>query len=99
MSAEANDLKDSVVAKLVGERHAEWEADLLLGDDAALWDYLSVLDQGSRLALLAHCFSVNALYEKVSPDRAGIYAGGLNRRMAHADLMARATGPDMVEAG
>ena len=101
MSVQASDLKDSVVAKLVDERHAEWEADLPLGDDAALWDDLSVLDQGSRLALLAHClsFSVNALYEKVSPYRAGIYAGGLTRRMAHADLVARATGPYMVEAG
>ena len=57
MSAQASDLKDSVVAKLVDERHAEWEADLPLGDDAALWDYLTVLDQGSRLALLAHCLT------------------------------------------
>ncbi|MFM8938711.1 MAG: DNA-binding protein, partial [Phenylobacterium sp.] len=35
MSAQAPDLKDSVVAKLVDERHAAWEADLPLGDDAA----------------------------------------------------------------
>lgn len=101
MSAQAPDLKDSVVAKLVDERHAEWEADLPLGDDAALWDYLTVLDQGSRLALLAHClsFGVNALHEKVNPYGAGISAGGLTRRMAHSDLVARATGLDMVEAG
>ncbi len=46
MSAQATDLKDSVVAKLVDERHAAWEADLPLGDDAALWDYLTALDQG-----------------------------------------------------
>ena len=65
MSAQAPDLKDSVVAKLVDERHAAWEADLPLGDDAALWDYLTALDQGSRLALLAHClsFGINALHE------------------------------------
>ncbi len=64
MSAQVSDLKDSVVAKLVDERHAEWEADLPLGADAALWDYLAVLDQGRRLALLAHClsFCVNALH-------------------------------------
>lgn len=101
MSAQAPDLKDSVVAKLVDERHAEWEADLPLGDDAAIWDYLTVLDQGSRLALLAHClsFGVNALHEKVNPYGAGISAGGLTRRVAHADLVARATGLDMVEAG
>jgi ParB family transcriptional regulator, chromosome partitioning protein len=101
MSAQAPDLKDSVVAKLVDERHAAWEADLPLGDDAALWDYLSVLDQGSRLALLAHClsFGINALHERVNPYGAGISAGGLTRRMAHADLVARAVDLDMVEAG
>ena len=101
MSAQAPDLKDSVVAKLVDERHAAWEADLPLGDDAALWDYLTVLDQGSRLALLAHClsFGINALHEKVNPYGAGISASGLTRRMAQADLVARAVDLDMVEAG
>jgi ParB family chromosome partitioning protein len=101
MSAQAPDLKDSVVAKLVDERHAAWDADLPLGDDAALWDYLTVLDQGSRLALLAHClsFGINALHEKVNPYGAGISASGLTRRMTHADLVARAVNLDMVEAG
>ncbi|SIS91071.1 ParB/RepB/Spo0J family partition protein [Phaeovulum vinaykumarii] len=101
MSAQAPDLKDSVVAQLVHERHAAWEADLPLGDDAALWEYLTVLDQGSRLALLAHClsFGINALHEKVNPYGAGISTSGLTRRMAHADLVARATDLDMVEAG
>jgi ParB family chromosome partitioning protein len=101
MTAQAPDLKDSVVAKLVDERHAAWEADLPLGDDAALWDYLVVLDQGSRLALLAHClsFGINAIHEKVNPYGAGISASGLTRRMAHADLVARAVDLDMVEAG
>ena len=101
MSAQAPDLKDSVVAKLVDERHAAWEADLPLGDDAAVWDYLTVLDQSSRLALLAHCLSlgINALHEKVNPYGAGISASGLTRRMAHADLVARAVNLDMVEAG
>ena len=101
MSAQAPDLKDSVVAKLVHERHAAWEAELPLGDDAALWEYLTALDQGSRLALLAHClsFGINALHEKVNPYGAGISASGLSRRMAHADLVARAVDLDMVEAG
>jgi ParB family chromosome partitioning protein len=101
MSAQAPDLKDSIVAKLVDERHAAWEADLPLGDDAALWDYLTALDQGSRLALLAHClsFGINALHEKVNPYGAGISATGLTRRMAHADLVARSVDLDMVEAG
>ncbi|CAM5548897.1 hypothetical protein FALB51S_00166 [Frigidibacter albus] len=101
MSAQAPDLKDSIVAKLLDERHAAWEADLPLGDDAALWDYLTVLDQGSRLALLAHClsFGINAIHEKVNPYGAGISASGLTRRMAHADLVAHAVDLDMVEAG
>jgi len=101
MSAQASDLKDSVVAKLVDDRHAAWEADLPLGDDAALWDYLTSLDQASRLSLLAHClsFGINALHEKVNPYGAGISASGLTRRMTQSDLVAQATGLDMVEAG
>ena len=101
MSAQASDLKDSVVAKLVDDRHAEWEADLPLGDDAALWDYLTSLDQRSRLSLLAHClsFGVNALHEKVNPYGAGISASGLTKRMAQSDLVAQAVDLDMVEAG
>ena len=101
MSAQASDLKDSVVAKLVDDRHAEWEADLPLGDDAELWDYLASLDQTSRLALLAHClsFGINALHEKVNPYGAGISASGLTRRMTQSDLVAQAVELDMVEAG
>ncbi|OIQ64365.1 hypothetical protein GALL_540840 [mine drainage metagenome] len=78
-----------------------WEADLPLGDDAALWDYLVVLDQGSRLGLLAHClsFGINALHEKVDPYGAGISASGLTRRMEQADIVARTVDLDMVEAG
>jgi ParB family chromosome partitioning protein len=101
MSAQAPDLKDSIVAKLVDERHTAWEADLPLGDDAALWEYLTVLDQGSRLALLAHClsFGINALHEKVNPYGAGISASGLARRMAQSEIVAQAVYLDMVEAG
>lgn len=101
MSAQSPELKDSAVAKSVDARHAAWEGDLPLGDDAALWDYLSALDQGSRLALLAHClsFGINALHEKVNPYGAGITSGGLTRRMAQADLVAGAVDLDMVEAG
>ena len=101
MSAQAPDLKDSVVAKLVDDRHVEWEADLPLGDDAALWDYLASLDQVSRLSLLAHClsFGINALHEKVNPYGAGISASGLTKRMTQSDLVAQAVDLDMVEAG
>jgi ParB family chromosome partitioning protein len=101
MSAQAPDLKDSPVAKAVDDRHAAWEADLPLGDDAVLWDYLSALDQPSRLALLAHClsFGINALHEKVNPYGAGISASGLTRRMAQSEIVAEAVDLDMVAAG
>ncbi|MFV1527675.1 MULTISPECIES: ParB/RepB/Spo0J family partition protein [unclassified Phaeobacter] len=101
MSAQASDLRDSVVAKLVDDRHAEWEADLPLGDDDVLWDYLTSLDQVSRLSLLAHClsFGINALHEKVNPYGAGISASGLTKRMTQSDLVAQAVDLDMVEAG
>jgi ParB family transcriptional regulator, chromosome partitioning protein len=101
MSAQAPDLKDSPVAKAVDDRHAAWEADLPLGDDAVLWDYLSALDQASRLALLAHClsFGINALHEKVNPYGAGISGSGLTRRMAQSEIVAEAVDLDMVAAG
>ncbi|MDO8984381.1 ParB/RepB/Spo0J family partition protein [Cypionkella sp.] len=101
MSAQAPDLKDSPVAKAVDDRHAAWEADLPLGDDAVLWDYLSALDQASRLALLAHClsFGLNALHEKVNPYGAGMSASGLARRMAQSEIVAQAVDLDMVAAG
>jgi len=101
MSAQAPDLKDSPVAKAVDDRQASWEADLPLGDDAVLWDYLSAIDQASRLALLAHCvsFGINALHEKVNPYGAGISASGLTRRMAQSEVVAQAVDLDMVAAG
>ena len=101
MPAQAADLKDSPVAQAVDERHAAWEAELPLGDDATLWDYLTNLDQASRLSLLAHClsFGINALHEKVNPYGAGISANGLTRRMVQADIVAQAVDLDMVEAG
>ncbi len=101
MTAQAPELKDSAVAEAIDARHAAWEAALPLGDDTALWDRLSTLDQASRLALLAHClsFGVNALHERVNPYGAGISASGLTRRMKHADMLAKAVDLDMVEAG
>lgn len=101
LPAQAPDLKDSAVAIAVDDRHAAWEADLPLGDEAVLWNYLTALDRGSRLSLLAHClsFGINALHEKVNPYGAGISASGLTRRMAQADRLAQAVDLDMVAAG
>ena len=71
-------------------------------DTAALWDWLSALDEDRRAKLLAHCvsFGVNALHEK--GDRQGgpgVSYEGLQRRIREADRLARAVGLDMVEAG
>jgi ParB family chromosome partitioning protein len=95
------DLKDCPSAKAVTERHEAWRADLPK-EEAALWDWLAVLDDASRAALLAHCVSlgVNALYDK--GDRyggAGISPHGVQRRLVQADRVARAVGLDMVAAG
>ena len=100
-SIQPADLKDSPPAKAVAERHEAWKADLPK-DEAQLWDWLAVLDDTSRAALLAHCvpFGVNALYEK--GDRyggPGVSVHGVQRRLVQADRLARAVGLDMVEAG
>ncbi|OLP58940.1 DNA-binding protein [Xaviernesmea oryzae] len=99
--AQADDLKDSVSARSVEERHEAWKADLPEDDDA-LWDWLAALDETSRMALLAHCVSygVNALYQKPNPYSGhGVSEHGLKVRLAQADRLARATGLDMVATG
>jgi ParB family chromosome partitioning protein len=100
-SVQAADLNDSLSAKAIAARQDAWKTDLPADEDA-LWDWLVALDDASRSALLAHCVSygVNALYEKV--DRyggAGLSQHGLERRLKHADRLARAVGLDMVDAG
>jgi len=96
------DLKESVSAKSIADRHAAWNADLPT-DEQALWDWLAVLDDASRLALLAHCvsFGVNALFEKVDRYSGGhgVTANGLQRRLDQADRLARAVNLDMAEVG
>ena len=98
-SSQGTDLKDSPSAKAIETRFEDWKADLPTDDDA-LWDWIAALDDASRMALLAHCvaYGVNALYEKPNPFSGnGISQHGLERRLAHADRLARATGLDMVE--
>jgi ParB family chromosome partitioning protein len=99
--AQAADLKDCPSARAIAERQDTWKADLPQ-DDQALWDWLSALDDASRLSLLAHCvsFGVNALYEKPNPYGGnGVSQHGLERRLTQAYRLARATGLDMVDAG
>lgn len=99
-SVQAADLKDSVSATAITERHDAWKADLPTDEDA-LWDWLDALDEASRGALLAHCVSygVNALYEKVDRYGGGLSHHSLDQRLKQADRLARAVGLDMVDAG
>jgi ParB family chromosome partitioning protein len=95
------DLKDSLPAQAISERHENWKADLPK-DDTALWHWLAALDETSRGALLAHCvsFGVNALYEKADRHGGpGLSVHGVECRLAQADRLARTVGLDMVEAG
>lgn len=99
--AQADDLGESVSARSVAEREARWK-EAAPAEDEALWDWLAGLDDTARMELLAHCVSagVNALHERPNPyGGAGVSASGLQRRLAGADRLARATGLDMVAAG
>ena len=98
---QAGNLKDSPSARSIAERHEAWKTDLPR-DDQALWDWLLVLDETSRLSLLAHCvsFGINALHEKPNPYGGnGVSQQGLDRRLAQANRLACATGLDIVEVG
>ncbi|WP_276947310.1 ParB/RepB/Spo0J family partition protein [Haematobacter massiliensis] len=101
LPAQAEDLRDSTSARAIQERHERW-GDHIPADDAALWDWLADLDDGSRMDLLAHCvsFGVNALYEKPNPySGMGVSQHGLEIRLSQADRLARSTGLDMVAVG
>lgn len=100
-SAQSEELKDSAPAREIAERHERW-GDHIPADDQALWDWLTGLDDASRLDLLAHCvsFGVNALFERPNPyGGTGVSQHGLDVRLAQADRLQRATGLDMVAAG
>jgi ParB family chromosome partitioning protein len=100
-SAQSEELKDSPFAQAVNVRHERW-GHHVPADDQALWDWLTNLDDGTRMELLAICVSygVNALFERPNPySGSGVSQHGLDVRMAQADRLARATGMNMVAAG
>ncbi|WP_027545384.1 ParB/RepB/Spo0J family partition protein [Bradyrhizobium sp. WSM2254] len=99
--AQAPGLKDSAPAKAIDTRHEAWKA-RLPNDAKELWDRLCALDGHAQAALFAHCasFSVNALYEPVNRYAQGrVSVDGLARRLGQADVLARAVGLDIVQAG
>ncbi len=100
-SAQSEELKESPSAQAVNDRHERW-GEHIPADDQALWDWLTHLDDGTRMELLALCISygVNALFERPNPySGSGVSQHGLDVRLAQADRLARATGMDMVAAG
>ena len=98
---QAPGLRESVSAKAVEARHESWKARLPKSEND-LWDALTALDGGAQASLFAHCasFAVNALYEPANRYNQGrVSAHGVRTRLDQANILARAVGLDMVQAG
>ncbi|WP_167771687.1 ParB/RepB/Spo0J family partition protein [Bradyrhizobium niftali] len=98
---QAPGLRESVSAKAVEARHEAWKARLPKSEND-LWDALAALDGGSQSSLFAHCasFAANAIYEPANRYNQGrVSAQGVRTRLDQADVLARAVGLDMVQAG
>ncbi|WP_027571480.1 ParB/RepB/Spo0J family partition protein [Bradyrhizobium sp. WSM1743] len=99
--AQAPGLRESVSAKAVEARHEAWKA-RLPKSESDLWDALTALDGGAQTSLFAHCasFAVNAVYEPANRyNQSRVSAHGVSTRLDQADVLARAVGLDMVQAG
>jgi ParB family chromosome partitioning protein len=98
---QAPGLRESVSAKAVEARHERWKA-RLPNSENDLWDALTALDGGAQASLFAHCasFAVNAVYEPANRYNQGrVSAHGVRTRLDQADVLARAVGLNMVQAG
>ncbi|UPK01403.1 ParB/RepB/Spo0J family partition protein [Bradyrhizobium sp. 170] len=99
--AQAPGLRESASAKAVEARHESWKA-RLPKCEKDLWDALTALDGGAQASLFAHCasFAANALFEPANRYNQGrVSADGVRTRLDQADVLARAVGLDMVQAG
>lgn len=99
--AQAPGLRESASAKAVEARHEFWKARLPQGEND-LWDALTALDGAAQASLFAHCasFAVNAVYEPANRYNQGrVSAHGVRTRLDQADVLARAVGLDIVQAG
>src|SRR5205823_6376497 len=87
-STQAPGLADSASAKAIEARHQQW-AKQLPQDEGDLWQALAEFDRDRQMALFAHCtsLSVNAVHEPWNRNP---------RRLAHADVLARAVNLDMA---
>jgi ParB/RepB/Spo0J family partition protein len=98
---QAPGLRHSASAKAVEARHQSWKA-RLPKDEKDLWDALTALDGTAQASLFAHCasFAVNAVYEPANRYNEGrVSAHGVRVRLDQADMLARAVGLDMIQAG
>ncbi|QHO77637.1 DNA-binding protein [Bradyrhizobium sp. CCBAU 051011] len=99
--AQAPGLKDSASAGAIDARHETWKA-RLPNDEKDLWNTLAALDGHAQSSLFAHCasFAINALHEPANRYNQGrVSAHGVASRLDQADVLARAVGLDMVQAG
>jgi ParB family chromosome partitioning protein len=99
--AQAPGLRESASAKAVEARHESWKA-RLPKSEKDLWGALTALDGGAQASLFAHCasFAVNALFEPANRYNQGrVSAHGVRTRLDQAEVLARAVGLDMVQAG
>jgi ParB family chromosome partitioning protein len=98
---QAPGLKDSNSAQAVAARHDAWK-ERLPKSDRDLWEALVDFDGPDQAALFAHCasYAVNAIWEAAPRyDNGRISAHGVQRRLEHSHVLARAVGLDMVAAG
>jgi ParB family chromosome partitioning protein len=98
---QAPGLRESASAKAVEARHESWKA-RLPKDENDLWAALTALDGTAQASLFAHCasFAVNAVYEPANRySQRRVSAHGVQARLDQADVLARAVGLDMVQAG
>lgn len=94
-------LRDCAPARTIAERHAVWTGRLPQAD-TELWEALLALDADDRASLFAHCASLglNAQAEIVPKyDTGRISRRSIERRIAHANVIARAVDLDIIAAG
>lgn len=94
-------LRDSAPGHAIAQRHAAW-AGRLPQADTELWDALLALDADDQASLFAHCASLglNAQAEIMPKyDNGRISRRSIERRIAHAHVIARAVELDVIAAG
>jgi len=87
---QAPGMADSPLAQTLTARHAAFK-DALPSEPGDLWDALVGFEDATRQALFAHCvgLSVNAVHEAWNKRP---------RALAHADVLAQATGLDLAQS-